>query len=168
MNDEKYWNEGYKKRYNNYDLLRIISCIAIIIIHVSATYKNLLIANVYNNTDTLYIISVLMWNTLSRFAVPCFVMLSGAFLLSNDKNQEYKEFYKKSFKKIGLPTIVFSILFFLCSVGKNIALIIFKNKEISILITPIKNAIERNAVLSFMVFIHDNWNLFINTYSNKI
>lgn len=40
-------------------------------------------------------------------------MLSGAFILDNDKNMEYKKFYSKSFAKLGVPTIIFSVLYIL-------------------------------------------------------
>lgn len=37
-------------------------------------------------------------------------MMSGAFILSNRDNAEYKKFYAKSFYKIGIPLIIFSIV----------------------------------------------------------
>jgi surface polysaccharide O-acyltransferase-like enzyme len=40
-------------------------------------------------------------------------MLSGAFILSNEKNDDYKKFYSKSFCKIGVPTVIFSLLYIL-------------------------------------------------------
>lgn len=42
-------------------------------------------------------------------------MLSGAFLLSDDRNSDYIFFWKKYIKKIGIPTIVFTCLYFLYS-----------------------------------------------------
>ena len=96
-----------KPRENNYDLLRIISTFAVILIHVNAFF-------IYRAADHS---SVLYWvesaiNIVTRFSVPCFVMLSGAFLLSNPKNKDYKTFYKKSFTKIFLPFIAVSVLLF--------------------------------------------------------
>ena len=110
-----------KKRYNNYDLLRVISCISVIIIHVSGIYESELTDKISTLTlDKVHLLCAIIWNTLSRFAVPCFVMLSGAFLLSNDKNQDYKKFYNKILKKIGIPLILFSMLFTLMRVIKEI------------------------------------------------
>ena len=101
-----------KKRYNNYDLLRIIACIAVIIVHVSVIYKGALTdKEIFLPIDTTHGLSTIIWNTLFRFPVPCFVMLSGAFILSDNKNQDYKYFYNKGCKKIGIPLIIFSILF---------------------------------------------------------
>ena len=104
-----------KPRENNYDLLRIISTFAVILIHVNAFF-------IYRAADHS---SVLYWvesaiNIVTRFSVACFAMLSGAFLLSSPKNKDYKTFYKKTFSKIFLPFIVISILLFLFSEGSRI------------------------------------------------
>lgn len=51
-----------------------------------------------------------MINIITRFSVPAFVMLSGAFVLQNEKNADMNIFYKKSLKKIFLPTALVIIL----------------------------------------------------------
>ena len=102
-----------KIRESNYDLLRILACIAVIGIHASATYINMLYDNDFlGGVDNNVFITILL-NSLTRFAVPCFVMLSGAFILYNKKNMDYCFFYKKTIKKIFLPTILFSFIYFL-------------------------------------------------------
>lgn len=74
-----------KIRESNYDLLRILACIAVIGIHASATYINMLYDNDFlGGVDNNVFITILL-NSLTRFAVPCFVMLSGAFILYNKK-----------------------------------------------------------------------------------
>lgn len=117
-----------KHRDYSYDLLRIISAIAVIMIHVSATWVIGAIKDVSQFGLTVDQLSQPMasnlYNSISRFAVPCFIMLSGAFILDNDKNENYRQFYSKSFKKIGVPTIIFSILYIiyqipLCFVGED-------------------------------------------------
>ena len=129
-----------KKRYNNYDLLRIISCIAVIVIHVTGKYKAALTdGNIL--LDTTHPLATIIWNTLSRFAVPCFVMISGAMLLSNDKNQEYKNFYCKSFKKTLLPSIIFCILFTIITIIDNIVNST-KGFNFSMILAPIKALIK--------------------------
>lgn len=59
-------------------------------------------------------------NIITRFSVPCFVMLSGAFILSNERNADYKHFYAKSFCKIGIPLVIILILSFLIAEMKAI------------------------------------------------
>ncbi|MCM1087062.1 MAG: acyltransferase family protein [Muribaculaceae bacterium] len=106
-----------EKREDNYDLLRIICAVAVIMIHVSGRW----FVNAINDIaerglfieDILHPFWICIYDSISRFAVPCFVMLSGAFILDNEENIEYKEFYSKNFSKIGIPTIVFSILYIL-------------------------------------------------------
>lgn len=122
-----------KSRYNNYDLLRVIACVFVIIIHVSYGFltTNSLKSNLFDLT------SVIAWNTFSRIAVPIFIMLSGAFLLSNSKNENYKTFYLKSFKKIGVPTIVFSLLFFVYYMLLNVLQIKIGIKEVDSLVEPV-------------------------------
>lgn len=106
-----------EKREGNYDLLRIISTVAVIMIHVSATWFTNAINDIAENSLFIEDIRSPFWlciyNSVSRFAVPCFVMLSGAFILDNEKNTEYKRFYSRSFSQIGVPTIVFSVLYIL-------------------------------------------------------
>lgn len=51
-------------------------------------------------------------------------MLTGAFVLSDSRTANYKEFYKKKLIKIGIPTIIFSCLYVLyriplCFVGEQ-------------------------------------------------
>ena len=114
-----------KEREYNYELLRIISMIAVMMIHVSGTW-------VYGFTeytasggdvqDLLNPVASCLYNTLSRFAVPCFVMISGAFMLDSDKTADYATFYKQAFYKVGIPTLVFSVLYILLRIVSSIVL----------------------------------------------
>lgn len=98
-----------KSRQSNYDLLRIISTISVVLIHVNATVAN------SNNISLVGFNICSLINIITRFSVPCFVMLSGAFILNNEKNADYKHFYAKSFYKIGIPLIIFSFLMLIIS-----------------------------------------------------
>lgn len=116
------------KRENNYDLLRIASTIAVIMIHVSAVWFGIAVDDIAENrlriADIQSPFFICIYNSISRFAVPCFLMLSGAFILDNKRNSEYKGFYSKSFEKIGIHAMVFSLLYTLyqipfCFVGEE-------------------------------------------------
>lgn len=95
-------------RFNNYDLLRIVSTVAVILIHVNWHYFSK-----YAHTPSLtpaYVIG--SWiNIITRFCVPEFVMISGAFNLKNQKNGSFATFYKKTSWKIGVPTAGAILLF---------------------------------------------------------
>lgn len=98
-----------KSRQSNFDLLRIISTLTVVAFHVSKS-----VANDTNISLVGFNICSLI-NIITRFSVPCFVMLSGAFILNNERNADYKHFYAKSFYKIGIPLIIFSFLMLIIS-----------------------------------------------------
>ena len=107
-----------RKREANFDLLRIICCVAVIAIHVSCIYKDAItdmgVFGFYYADNMLY---TLLWNVLSRFAVPCFLMISGAFLLSDERNSSIKYFYRKAIKSIGVAVFLFccfAVFFAMC------------------------------------------------------
>lgn len=89
------------KREYNYDLLRILSTVAVVLIHVNAHYFN----GTMNTGSPINLIENFI-NIITRFSVPCFVMISGAFLLHNEKNMDYKKFYSKTFYKTVIPFII--------------------------------------------------------------
>lgn len=103
-----------KSRQSNYDLLRIISTFAVVLIHVNANVAD------SNNISFVGFNFCSLINIITRFSVPCFVMLSGAFILSNERNADYKHFYAKSFYKIGIPLVIILILSFLIAEMKAI------------------------------------------------
>lgn len=121
------YKPGIVKRENNYDLLRIIAAIAVIVLHVSGSYYTAVVSDGWFGvcyTDNVFVTCV--FNRLSRFAVPCFIMISGAFALDNSENTNFKYYYRKIFKSLGIPTIIFSILYFIY-------------KEILIIISLLRN-----------------------------
>lgn len=98
------------KREKNLDLLRIVACIMVIIIHVSAYY----VIN-YEKIGGIYFTIGNLWDSFARPAVPIFILLSGRYALSNNKNMEYKYYYRKILKNIYIPTLIYSILYFFYS-----------------------------------------------------
>ena len=102
------------RRENNYDLLRIVSTIAVISIHVSSTYWRMAVKfDSCTEREMSNILVACLYYACSSFAVPCFVMLSGAFILDDERNSNFKYFYKKIFIKLGIPTLAFSFLYFM-------------------------------------------------------
>ena len=135
--------KNLSQRESNYELLRIISAIAVIMIHVSAIYKNgITNSAIFGEKYDNHIFSIVLYNTLSRFAVPCFMMISGAFLLSEKRNANYKYFYKKTFYNIGIPTIIFSLLYVIFSECTVLVRIKVKGDNFSEILSPIKQLIK--------------------------
>lgn len=103
-----------EKRDNNMDFLRILAAFMVICQHVLAVY----IHRVDNNLEGYYeIASIFM--SISVYAVPIFVMISGAFLLSDSDNKNYEYFYKKMVNKIIIPTIIWSMIYIIYTIIKN-------------------------------------------------
>ena len=99
------------ERNQNLDLLRVIATFMVVRLHVSAGYvqNNLQNPNIYFTIGNFF-------NSITRVSVPIFVMLSGAFVLDNPKNKEYRKFYNKTFKKIIKPTLIWSLIYFIYNI----------------------------------------------------
>ena len=91
-------NMETKKREYAFDILRAVSMIMVITVHVS---------NVYSRSfgfigNGSFIVS-LFFNTISRISVPIFLMISGALLLDREFNK--KKYFKRLIKFIILIVI---------------------------------------------------------------
>ena len=113
------------ERESNYDLLRILSAFAVVVIHVSTGFLKFNDIKAPVNCS----LSIIIFNTLSRFAVPCFFMISGAFILADERNVDYKYFYQKSIKNIGITGFVFCVLYVFYDIFKLITSVFFLHKH---------------------------------------
>lgn len=90
------------------DLLRILSALGVVLIHVSAPFV----------TQNMKLINETFWaanlfNTLGRFSVPIFIIISGYFVLKPIPN--LAGFYRKRFVRILLPFICWAVVYILWS-----------------------------------------------------
>lgn len=86
------------KREGNFEVLRILCVVLVILLHVNSPfYKSIDTPNIISNDLNNNVLFACIFNVITRIAVPCFVMLSGAFLISNDKNKNYKYLYSLSY-----------------------------------------------------------------------
>lgn len=99
-----------KKREINYDYLRAISCIAIIMLHVSGSYWGAV------DTGNLEFLVMAVYNGLTRFAVPVFIMLSGAFVLDVSKENTITKCLSR-FGKLVLNFYLWSAFFAFQGIG---------------------------------------------------
>ncbi len=75
----------------NVELIRILSCVMVIVIHVTNYY-----CRAYGDIGQGEYLFSLLLNTLSRVSVPCFFMISGAFLLAvQDTVRDYAQRLKR-------------------------------------------------------------------------
>ena len=101
-------------RNENIDFLRAIGCIAVVILHVNAWCFNV---------DKLSIgasIGNVLINTLVRFAVPCFMIITGTFIFDNADKYGWRVFYKRAVNKILSPTLYFSVLYVAYTIFKGL------------------------------------------------
>lgn len=84
---------------------RIIATLAVIIVHISTNIvKSSPIGSEYWWFGNLY-------ESLSRWCVPVFVMISGALLLDQNKQEELSVFYKKRLSRILWPILFWSAFY---------------------------------------------------------
>ena len=88
--------------------LRIIATFAVIMLHVSSP----IVVNYSNNSLSSWFVSN-FFDSLSRFCVPVFVMISGALLLG--KSEDIVVFLQKRVKRI-LVTFLFCFTFSKCKI----------------------------------------------------
>ena len=96
-----------KKKIDYYCYIRAIACLAVVLVHLSvgaatifaadASRSQILLTNcIYNN---------MMW------AVPCFLMVSGALLLAPGKILTGKKIFQKYIMRMLLSIIIFTLLY---------------------------------------------------------
>lgn len=100
------------KRELNWDLLRIIACFAVVLLHVSFGYWSVV---AINSRDFLI---MTIYNSLTRFGVPVFFMLSGMFLCNPAKEMPFKKWVAK-IRKLMVCFFLWSLFYAFQSVLYN-------------------------------------------------
>ncbi|MFD2922526.1 acyltransferase [Halobacillus naozhouensis] len=96
-----------KERLISIDLLRFLAICAVVVLHCAAP-----LLYEYNGSGPKVWWLGNILDSISRWCVPVFVMISGAFILKPYQNQQsLTKFLKKRLTKILLPFIFWSILF---------------------------------------------------------
>lgn len=106
-----------KNRNISLDLLRILSAFAIVVLHTSTVYiKQYPVDSVPFGIANFY-------DSLSRFGIPIFVMISGAIFLSEDKQITVKKIWLKNILRMLIIFCIWSFVyyFFQCKYEWNIS-----------------------------------------------
>ena len=98
--------EEKKQRIDWLDSLRAIAIIAVILVHVSSPVVNMAYGG---NMLHWWIGNV--FDSAVRFAVPLFLMISGAMLLS--ATYDIKTFYKKRFIRVLIPFLFWMVIYWI-------------------------------------------------------
>ncbi len=94
------------KRYISFDLLRIISALSVVVLHVSTQYIMI------QPVDSLFFRLSNFLNSISRFGVPIFVMLSGALFLSKEKECSIRQIWSKYILRTFIIYCVWSFAYY--------------------------------------------------------
>ena len=90
-----------------FDVLRVVACLAVILLHLSATIVR----------DSQFL-GTIHWqlsnaiNAATSWCVPVFVMLSGALLLNPKKHEHFPSFYTKRVSRLLPALIAWSAIYF--------------------------------------------------------
>ncbi len=95
-----------KQRVLFFDLARCVAAVAVIAIHVLGPYRQLLGEIPFQ--DWFFAISV---NSVSRWAVPVFILISGALMLSDKRPFDLKYYVSRRLGKVLVPFIVWSLFY---------------------------------------------------------
>ena len=98
------------------DYVRVFACFLVMLVHASENYypgpgstemagPQAVIAN---QTDR---ICVSVYDGFSRMSVPLFIIVSAFLLVPKKEEQTTREFYKRRFKRVLPPFLVFSVLY---------------------------------------------------------
>ncbi|MBE7415883.1 MAG: acyltransferase family protein [Deltaproteobacteria bacterium] len=96
------------------DVLKIGAVYAVIVIHTAAPYLLL------QDAGSLY-----RWwagniyDSISRWCIPVFVMLSGFFLIDSYRDEKLGSFFKRRFSKVFVPFLIWSFIYFLWRIYAN-------------------------------------------------
>jgi len=106
----------------NYDLLRFFAIFQVVLQHVSMRYGGVFATSCI---------------AFSKTTIPLFVMLSGAFIIADGKNGDYRLFFNIKTKRLIIATIVWSVIY----VAFTYTMLFYKNGwplPLGTLITPLK------------------------------
>lgn len=95
------------------DNLRVLATVSVIILHVSADVLYL-----YGSISKLYWWAGNLYDSLVRFSVPMFLMLTGALMFR--KNYELKDFLKRKFMRIIIPFLFWSLIYLIYNLKTEI------------------------------------------------
>lgn len=94
--------EVSKKRIIYYDILNILACVAVVFLHCNGA--------VHSFSNTRIWKECLVIEVLCYFAVPMFIMISGATLLKYKERYTTKQYFLKRIEKVIIPWIVWSLI----------------------------------------------------------
>ena len=109
-----------KKRIVYFDVLKVITCFMVIMIHVIS--RNWYVLDLKSNEFTFLTIL----DSICRCAVPIYLMISGAIFLNEDKNIKIKDMFRKYILNIFLIYLFWNMIYSILNI------IVYGNKIINV------------------------------------
>ncbi len=94
-----------KDRVFYFDILRIIACFSVVMLHSSAMFWYDIPVD-----STTWLVSN-SWNALVRFGVPIFVMISGAIFLDGDRELDVRRLYTHNILRFAVMYVLWSLAY---------------------------------------------------------
>ena len=94
-----------KKRVLYFDILKAIAIFFVIFIHVISEYWDNL------NVDSINFVILSLLDSISRFCVPIYFMVSGALFLNEEKTVTIKDVFKKYVPKVFILYVFWNLIY---------------------------------------------------------
>ncbi len=95
-----------RARVHCFDLMRCVAALAVVTIHVLGPYRHLYGTIAMNEWGTAVVV-----NSFLRWAVPVFILISGALMLSDERPFNFHYYVKRRLGKVLLPFLVWSAFY---------------------------------------------------------
>lgn len=95
-----------RERVLFFDLLRCVAAVAVIAIHVLAPYRHELGSIPFDQWVT-----AVATNSMTRWAVPVFILITGALMLSDHRPFDMTYYVKRRLGKVLIPFVVWSLFY---------------------------------------------------------
>ena len=95
-----------RKKIYFFDLLRVVAAIAVVLIHVLGPYREKL-----GDIPDWEWMTVITFNSFSRWAVPVFIMITGALMLTDKRPIDGRYYIKRRFGKVFIPFLFWSVFY---------------------------------------------------------
>lgn len=151
-----------KQKIKYIDYLRTFAIIGVVIIHVSAG-----VVGDYASYSTNDWLVSSFYNSLFRWCVPIFVMISGALLLNDLKTDTLFTFYKKRAVKVIIPLVFWGIVYYIYINRFQLESITFKTFYVSFLKGPVYYPLWFLYMIIFLYLITPFIKKIINKLTNR-
>lgn len=131
---------GKQKQYIAYaDGMRVIAILAVIILHASASG-----VIQYGQIDPEHWWASNIIDSMCRWAMPLFIMLSGCLNLSQEREESVATFLGRRFRRVGIPLVVWGVINFIWQA-------LFEGREVTF--DYVVSSVARGLIINHLYFL---------------